>query len=132
MINYNLNTTIKTTFAGDVTTAAVISNRTDDRQGSFHTQLNGDFTSITYSDGEHRLFDQININDNTKDKYRLDSSGTMRTRGELNIYPSSGSFAGTANIQLNPNGSAAFAGYILTGPNTGTGSDNNTGMTLDG
>ena len=64
---------------------------------------------------------------------------SLWTEDSGKVYPTTltnnvqvGGTAADPNISLNADGGATFAGAILTGPNTGSGSNNATGMTLDG
>ena len=67
--------------------------------------------------------DVFTVDTNSEERLRIDSLGNVLIGGITQA---------TADIALNADGTATFASYILTGPNTGSGSNNATGMTIDG
>lgn len=71
--------------------------------------------------------DSITIND--PNAVKLDDGGTKQVIESAGLGISDGT---DENITLDSSGNATFQGSILTGPNTGSGSNNATGMTIDG
>jgi hypothetical protein len=106
------------TFAGDVRTAAVISERTNSTDGTFHSKLGGNFTNIVYADGSMRLLEGTGGTGVSDARWLLETSGSMRTRGEINVYASNADFATDgATAQIDPTGQVRIGGTLPASPN---------------